>query len=259
MQLYQQLLTGNDCYQSGRPLRPKGVMVHSTGAANPTLRRYVQPDDGRLGKNSNENDWNRPGLKVCVHGFIGLTKDAQVAAYQTLPWDMRGWHAGTGPNGSANDGYISFEICEDDLTGEEYFQQVYRTAVELTAHLCRAYDLDPRAPGVVISHAEGHQMGIASAHQDVSHWFPRHQKSMDQFRADVGLALEEKEEDMTQEQFDRMMEDYLTRRGQQPASPWAQPTLVRAIDEKITDGTRPRSFATREEVVQLLVNAQQSK
>lgn len=44
-------------------------MVHSTGANNPNLRRYVQPDDGVLGVNSNQNDWNRPGLEVCVHAF----------------------------------------------------------------------------------------------------------------------------------------------------------------------------------------------
>ena len=35
---------------------PCGVMVHSTGANNPYLRRYVQPDDGELGKNRYDND-----------------------------------------------------------------------------------------------------------------------------------------------------------------------------------------------------------
>ena len=60
-------------------------MVHSTGANNPNLRRYVQPDDGVLGVNSNQNDWNRPGLEVCVHAFLGLTQAGEVAAYQILP------------------------------------------------------------------------------------------------------------------------------------------------------------------------------
>ena len=43
MKLLQCILTENDCYQTGRTIRPKGVMVHSTGANNPSLRRYVQP------------------------------------------------------------------------------------------------------------------------------------------------------------------------------------------------------------------------
>ena len=32
-------------------------------------------------------------------------------------------------------------------------------------------------------------MGIASNHADVMHWFPKHRKSMDTFRADVKALL----------------------------------------------------------------------
>lgn len=80
-------------------MTPKGIMVHSTGANNPTLRRYVGPDDGLLGANQYGNHWNtyRPGgRQVCVHGFIGKLKDGSIATYQTLPWDMVGWHSGNG-------------------------------------------------------------------------------------------------------------------------------------------------------------------
>ena len=49
MRLYKALLKHNDCYLRGRTIRPQGVMVHSTGANNPWLRRYLAPDDGRLG------------------------------------------------------------------------------------------------------------------------------------------------------------------------------------------------------------------
>ena len=43
MKLIQCILTGNDCYKAKRTIKPVGVMVHSTGADNPNLRRYVQP------------------------------------------------------------------------------------------------------------------------------------------------------------------------------------------------------------------------
>ena len=199
MRLLNCLLTANRCYQAGRVIKPKGVMVHSTGANNPNLRRYVQPVSttpdragllARLGTNPNGNHWNRAGLNVCVHGFIGKLADGSVAAVQTLPWDRRGWHAGDGSSGkSANDTHISFEICEDGLDDPDYFARAYREAVELTAMLCKQYGLDPLADGVVICHQEGYRRGIASNHGDVLHWFPRFGKSMDDFRAEVAAEL----------------------------------------------------------------------
>ena len=57
----------------------------------------------------------------------------------------------------------------------------------LAAHLCETYGLDPMT--YVLDHSEGHALGIASNHADVGHWFPRHGKSMDDFRAAVKIAL----------------------------------------------------------------------
>ena len=185
MKLYELIFTNNDCYKSGRKITPKGVMVHSTGANNPNLKRYVGPDDGLLGKNKYDNHWNKSGISKCVHAFIGKLADGSVATYQTLPWDHRGWHCGA----AGNNTHISFEICEDNLADADYFGKVYREAVELTAFLCEKYNLDPMADGVVICHKEGNQRGIASNHGDVLHWFPKHGKSMDAFRVDVKSTM----------------------------------------------------------------------
>ena len=185
MKLYELIFTNNDCYKSGRKITPKGVMVHSTGANNPNLKRYVGPDDGLLGKNAYNNHWNKSGVSKCVHAFIGRLSDGSIATYQALPWDHRGWHCGA----SGNNTHISFEICEDNLSDADYFGKVYREAVELTAFLCDKYSLDPMADGVVICHSEGHKLGIASNHGDVMHWFPKHGKSMDTFRKDVKAAM----------------------------------------------------------------------
>ena len=199
MRLIKCILTANDCYKAGRTITPKGVMVHSTGANNPLVARYVQPSDNdpnraslqaTIGGNRNNNDWNNPGLDVCTHAFIGKLADGGVGTVQTLPWNHRGWHAGTGTSGgSANNTHIAFEICEDALTDEGYFQKVYQEAVELTAMLCKTYNLNPLADGVVICHSEGYQRGVASNHADVMHWFPKFGKSMDTFRADVSKAM----------------------------------------------------------------------
>jgi len=63
------------------------------------------------------------------------------------------------------------------------------------------------------------------------------------------------EEDMTQEQFDKMMDAWLQKRAKQPASAWAQKELRDAKAAGITDGTAPRSFATREEVAAMVLRA----
>lgn len=185
MNLQKLIFTKNACYKAGEKITPKGVMVHSTAANNPWLKRYVGPDDGKLGYNIYANHWNTGNLAVCVHAFIGKLKDGSIATYQTLPWDHRGWHAG----GAANNTHIGFEICEDGLQDAAYFAKVYREAVELTAMLCKEYRLDPLADGVVICHSEGYKRGIASNHGDVMHWFPKHGKSMDTFRKDVDAVM----------------------------------------------------------------------
>lgn len=108
--------------------KPEGIMVHSTGANNPNLKRYVGPNDGLLGENDSKNYWNvyhpncpddikNPnskkmlphtfekdkngncvicgGIRACVHAFIGKLADGTIAVYQTLPWNYMGWHSGS--------------------------------------------------------------------------------------------------------------------------------------------------------------------
>ena len=233
MNLQKLIFTNNACYKAGRTITPKGVMVHSTGANNPWLKRYVGPDDGFLGKNQYGNHWNqdRPdGRAVCAHAFIGKLADGSIAAYQTLPWNHRGWHAG----GKANDTHISFEICEDGLNDKTYFNAVYKEAAELCAYLCKQYGLTEKD---VICHSEGYQLGIASNHGDVMHWFPRFGKSMDMFRAEVvGL----------------LSPPGIPAPGPDEPSPWAKEAWDWAKGAGITDGTNPKGAITREQAATML-------
>ncbi len=277
MNLHKQLLTKNECYLKGASITPIGVMVHSTGANNPNLKRYVQPDDGMLGANSSGNHFNqyRPGgRQVCVHAFIGKLADGSIATYQTLPWAMRGWHSGKGSKGSANNmGYIGFEICEDDLTDSVYFAKVYREAVELTAYLCKLYKLDPTKDGVIICHSEGYKRGIASNHGDVMHWFPKHGKSMDTFRADVAAKMNAtkstddtekgKDEDMdinkllnemTGEQAAALYAKAMTYISAQSEPTWSQTEgyWQKATLKGIVDGQAPERPVKRDELAAIL-------
>ena len=220
MNLRKLIFTENACYKAGRKITVKGIMVHSTGANNPWLKRYVGPDDGLLGKNQYNNHWNTyhpGGREVCVHGFIGKLADGTIATYQCLPWDHRGWHAG----GSANNTHIGFEICEDGLSDGTYFKKVYQEAVELCAYLCKEYGL---TEADIICHSEGYKKGVASNHGDVMHWFPKHGKSMDTFRAAVKelLSKPSDEEDLpVEESAPQMYPEKLTEGYYRVRKTWA--------------------------------------
>lgn len=188
--IYKRIFYNSDCYRSGTKMDPAGVQVHSTGANNPYLKRYVQPDDGRLGPNPNGNDHNHPGGSVCANAYIGKLQDGTVAVYQALPWDMRCWLSGSGSKGNANRlGYIGFEICEDGLKDKTYFENaVMNKAVLLTAYLCATYGI-----GVdkVRDHHELYWEGLASNHADISHWLGTFGYGMTDFREAVVQAMEE--------------------------------------------------------------------
>ena len=199
--LHRLFFTQSDCYQQAVQQVPRGVQVHSTGANNPYLRRYVGPDDGYLGGNPNGNTHNRPGGTVCANAYIGKLQDGTVAVYQTLPWDYRCWLSGSGPNGNANKlGYIGFEICEDDTENEQYFNQAVRgAAVLLTAHLCQmigatpweALTETPSGPAyAVMDHGSLHRSGLASNHGDIGLWLRKFGHTFADFRSWVQEAID---------------------------------------------------------------------
>lgn len=224
MKLLKQYLTRNDCYRTGAVLAPEGIMLHSTGAPNPKLSRYV-PGDDTIGRNINENHWDQTNaehfarfgktLDKCCHAFIGELADGSIATVQTLPWDMRGWHAG---KKAGNDRYIGIEICEDNLDDLSYLAAVYREAVELCAALCLEFSLDPLVD--IICHCEGYELGIASNHADVEHWFSRFGLSMADFRRAVADQVRKTYEP------DR----YNTVEEIKTFLPWAADTIRRMID-----------------------------
>ena len=188
--IYQLFFTESSCFQKGQVIVPHGVQVHSTGANNPWLHRYVQPDDGRLGPNIYGNSHNKGGGNVCASAYIGKMADGTVAVYQALPWEYCCWLSGSGPNGNANKmGYIGFEVCEDSRNNEAYFREaVMEASVLLTAHLCQKYNLPT---DMVRDHKELHDMGIGSNHGDITLWLKLYGLTMDDYRNAVKNVLSE--------------------------------------------------------------------
>lgn len=184
MKINQSILTKNPCYKAGKKITVKGLMLHSVGCPQPNAGVFV-------------TNWNKSGMSVCVHAFIdGNTGEV----HQTLPWNHRGWHGG----GSCNNTHIGVEMCEpacikytsgskftcsDLATARAVAQRTYDTAVQLFAHLCKEYHLDPMTD--IISHAEGAKKGVASNHADPEHLWNQLGMgyTMDTFRKAVKTAM----------------------------------------------------------------------
>ena len=190
MKIVEHFLTRNRCYQAAKQNTKGGLMLHSVGCPQPSAQVFV-------------NSWNSADKSVCVHAFI----DANTGdVYQTLPWEYRGWHCGSGPNGSGNNTHIGVEMCEPACiryTGGARFtcsnveearaavRRTYESAVQLFAELCERFRLDPLADGVILSHEEGHKRGIANNHGDPVHLWNQLNMgyTMDGFRKAVKAAM----------------------------------------------------------------------
>ena len=219
MHIIEVFTTGNKCYQVGAPLRPQGLMLHSIGTPQPSaavLARYF-------------DQYQPGGQSVCVHAFL----EASGAVYQTLPWEMRGWHCG----GAANGTHIGVEMTEPDVSmpyaeAAEQITGTYRTAVALFAQLCGVYGLDPLADGVIIGHAEGHRRGVASNHADPEYLWNTYGMgyTMDGFRRDVAAAMAAKNTDTEDEDMTRYntIDD---------VPEWARGTVKEMMDAGLIVGT----------------------
>lgn len=190
--IHRLYFTNSDCYKTSKHGTPHGIQVHSTGANNPYLHRYVGPDDGLLGPNQYDNTHNRPGANVCANAYIGKLQDGTVTIYQTLPWDQHCWLSAGGTNGtpSANaQGFIGFEVCEDNRKNRDYFMNaVMDKSVCLCAYLCWKYHLDVE---YVMDHSELHRLGMASDHGDITWWLKPFGYNMSMYRNEVRKAMAE--------------------------------------------------------------------
>ncbi len=162
-------LTKNPCFQANEKLNVQGIMIHSVGVPVADASCFIR-------------QWDRKEFtRACVHAFI----DAKTGnVHQCLPWQCRAWHCG----GQANNTHIGIELCEpetiryvdshhwEDISPEKTKQTVdftYRSAVNICAFLCRRFNLNPLADGVILSHSEAHARKWASNHADVEHlWNP---------------------------------------------------------------------------------------
>lgn len=233
-------LTENDCYKARQAMRPTGILVHSTGCEQKRISAYTR-------------QWNRAGVQVCVHGFIGLDDEGELCYEQNLPYDIRCWGAGYGAKGSFNKSHIQFEICESKYDGD-WCTETYRAALEVCAKLCREYGIDPEN---VVTHCEAHAMGYASNHGDVAHWWGLHGLSMDKFREELKDEMFDNEGNY--QVFKAFMERYEAEKRAEGCSAYAAEACRRGVESELfTDGDgdgsidAPQAYVKRQELAAVL-------
>lgn len=186
MKVIESIMKNCPCYKSYEKINVRGLMLHSVGCPQPSAKVWVRI----FGASSYG--------RASVHGFIDANSGD---FYHTLPYNINGWHAG----GSANHSHIGIEMCESAyirysgnavrMTNKAKAQadckRAYESAVQVFAMLCKKYNLNPTKRGVIVSHNEGNDLGIASNHGDPEHYWRGCGMgySMDGFRKDVANAM----------------------------------------------------------------------
>lgn len=215
------IMKQSTCYKGTTKGKPVGILWHDTASSNPNLWRYVQPDDNapnktellaKIGKNNYGTDWNHKSVSAGVNAFIGKLANGEITTVQALPWNYRPWGCGSGPKGSCNGSanvtdspfWIQFEIQVDkvDQKGnyigtKSYFDKVYKEACELTAYLCKKFNIDPNGTvnyrGVtvptILCHWDSYKLGLGCGHRDIYKWFENYNKDMTTVRQDITKLL----------------------------------------------------------------------
>lgn len=184
MYIEEKWAASNPYFDRGK-MRVEKLVLHSPGTSQPNADVFY-------------SNYNRPGANALPHAF--LERSGRVL--QLMPWNNVGCHVGAGPKGGWNGLSIGVEVCEpaghtylpnsgtmvgyDVKANVAYFADIYEQAIQLFVYLCERYGLTERD---IYCHAEVHRLGYGSNHIDIEHWWPKHGKNMDTFRADVGARL----------------------------------------------------------------------
>lgn len=230
MQIKQQIIPRNRKTQRpGIAMTPQFITIHSTG--NPSSTAQNEAD--YVCKNS-----------VRQASFHFVCDEKQII--QVLPTNEIAWHAGDGGSGTGNRKSIAIEICESGSR-----KAAVDNAVRLTKQLMDKFEIQP---GSVFQHHHWSGKNCPRILRDNK--YMKDQIDWKYFTA----KIREKGEEMTQEQFNDMMENYLESRAQKAPHDWSEEDRKWAEENGIIQGDpdgskRYGSFITREEAAAMIHRA----
>lgn len=210
-------------YLSGRECNIRYIVVHYTGNKGDTAKAncvYYQGAD----------------RNASAHYFVDENE-----IWQSVADIDTAWHCGTKTGKyyhaeCRNSNSIGVEMCSD-WSGSEYIitPATAARAAELVRSLMGKYGID-------VSHVVRH---YDVTHKSCPRPFVEHPEQWAAFR-------ERLEAEMTQDQFDSMMEKYLVTRNEKSVSDYAQAAWSKAQSIGTVNGKAPRGFLTREQFIEVL-------
>ena len=160
--IQEQLLKNN---RPGTIIAPRGIVVHDTD------------DPGATAQN--------------LHDYWNTSPQAQASAHYVIDWDSiirlipeneKAWHAGK----TANNLYLSFEMCVPASHDAVKFQAVWDKAVWLTADILKRHNW---SIDVLFTHNDISNMYRETDHTDPIAYFKEYEKSWVDFKNDTSIAL----------------------------------------------------------------------
>ena len=199
---------------------------------------HYTANDGDTDENNGEYYGRPQERKASAHLFVD-----DDSCTSSVPLESIAYHCGATVYKHPycrNHNSIGVEICDDIRNGIIYpSQKTIENTLAVVRWLMAKYNIPKER---VIRHYDVTGKLCPAYWVDDAKW-----------KAEFHDRLED--EEMTQEQFDKMMDTYLAKRAQEPCSAWAKPELAEAKQKGITDGTSPKAFATREEVAAMVLRA----
>lgn len=226
-QIIQQFISKSRTKQRpGLSLTPIYITIHSTANTKSTAK--------------NEADY------VCYNSTTSASYHYvcdESKIYQVLPTNEVAWHAGDGRNGTGNRKSVAIEICE---TGNR--KKAVDNAIWLTKELVRDLNIDINH---IVQHH--HWTGKNCPRILIDKNYIKDNIDWDYFISQVSNT--EEEEQMTQEQFNAMMEVYLAEKAKEEAGSWSKTERDWAVENGYfqgdKSGMRWKSNITREEMAVL--------
>lgn len=199
---------------------------------------HYTANDGDTDENNGKYFGKELERKASAHLFVD-----DDSATISVPLTSVAFHCGTTGKYKhptcRNSNSIGVEICDDVRNGKIYpSTKTIENVLAVVRWLMEKYNLPKER---VIRHADVTGKACPAYWVDDAKW-----------KSEFWDRLED---EMTQEQFDKMMDAWLAKREKMATSAWAVKELGEAKAKGITDGTKPRAFATREEVAAMVLRA----
>lgn len=201
------------------------IVIHYTG------------NDGDKDENNGKYFENNV-TKTSAHYFVD---DDSIT--QSVPDNYIAYHCGTtGKYKHAkcrNTNSIGIEICDDVKNGVVYpSEKTIQNTLELTEYLMKKYNIPAER---IIRHYDVTGKLCPAYWVDDSKW-----------KSEFWNKIQEGEDDMTKEEVIKIIQEYETSKEKKPVESYAESAWKKAKAKKVIDGTKPKSPATREQVVTIL-------